>query len=183
MATLRDGLGFEELGDVGDPAEKTAQLFLTGSVTAGAQISGLNIFAQFSGLAPRIVGTNVIGTTDVSGLNVFATESGTFGRVVDTSGAMFSISVGSETASVHGPKIQIGSCITTATGFGSCIFESLFTDARYWWNATASSGGTFLAINAGSIVPMVSGILGLNPSGVTFRGAPSTPYSWVAIGL
>lgn len=35
MATLVDGLGNEELGDISDPAQKTAQLFLTGSVTDG----------------------------------------------------------------------------------------------------------------------------------------------------
>ncbi len=34
MATLVDGLGNEELGDVSDTAQKTAQLNITGSVTA-----------------------------------------------------------------------------------------------------------------------------------------------------
>ena len=36
MATLKDGLGFEELGDAVDTGSKVAQLFITGSVTAQA---------------------------------------------------------------------------------------------------------------------------------------------------
>lgn len=48
MATLVDGLGFEELGDAGDTGSKVAQLWITGSVTAEDQISGLNIFGTGS---------------------------------------------------------------------------------------------------------------------------------------
>ncbi len=156
MATLRDGLGGEELTQSGLQAGATnISPYFTGSLTSESQISGLNLF----------------GTGSVHG-----------GIVRDSDGAINTIRNISGPAGGFGARIETGSCVTTATGFGSAIFNRNFTDARYYWNAQASSGGTFLAINAGSIVPMVSGILGLNISGITFHGAPSTPYSWVAIG-
>lgn len=165
MAGMVDGLGGEEVNQ-----DVNVQ---TGSIITQGPISG----------AGNIFGADIVGTTSISGLNVLAQASGIFARINDTDGALFSASVDSGTTGTFGPKIQIGSCVTTSVGFGSCIFNTLFADSRYWWSATASSGGTFLAVNAGSIVPMVSGILGLNPSGITFKGAASTPYSWVAIGL
>ena len=159
---MRDGLGFEEVNQ-----------------------SGLStVLAQaVSGIYTRALAENIIGTTDVSGLDVFAQGSGTFGRVTDRDGAMFSISVDSGTTGTFGPKIQVGSCITTSVGFGSAIFNTQFTNEDYFFTAQIGSTGTFLAAEAGSWNITISGTLGRNVSGVTFKGAQSSPYTWVAIGL
>ena len=105
------------------------------------------------------------------------------GGVEDGNGNIHSISTFSGTALAFGPKIQIGSAITTSVGFGSAIFNSEFADTNYYFNAVAGSSSTFLAVNAGSVVMMVSGAAGRNVSGVTFKGAASAPYTWIAIGL
>ena len=179
MATLVDGLGFEELGDAGDPGSKVATLFLTGSITTQSDV---NVAGTISG-AGNSFATDVVGTTSVSGLNVLAQASGTFGRVVDVSGAMFSISTGSSTLAPHGVRIQVGSTETTAEGFGSCIFESHFANQGYFWAATLGSSADTLTTLAGSGLAVVSGTTPLNISGFIIKGAPASPYTWVAIGL
>jgi len=158
MTGLIDGLGFEEVNQSG---------------------LSTSLIQSVSGVHTRTIADNVIGLVDVSGLNMFAQGSVAAGKVETADGALTSIN----NTDGFGARIETGSCATTATGFGSAVFQANFTDARYFWSATASSGGTFLAVNAGSVVPMVSGVLGLNISGFTFKAAPSTPYSWVAIGL
>lgn len=156
MTVLVDGLGFEELGDGSDSAQKTAQLNITGSVTAGAQISGLNVFAQ---------------------------GSGTFGRINNANGLIESIVRNSGTTPTFGARIQFGSVVTGAEGFGSALFNTAFASTQYYWNAQIGSSSTFLTVDAGSWAVTVSGPAGKNISGVVFKGGPSAVYNWVAIGL
>lgn len=86
MATLRDGLGGEELGDVVDAGSKVNTLWITGSITTEDQISGANIYST--------------GTLNGA--------TGSINDIVNAEGAVESVSTGSKTA-VYGNKIQAGS--------------------------------------------------------------------------
>ena len=156
MTGLVDGLGFEELGDASGSAEKPSQLNITGSVTSASQISGLNVFSQ---------------------------GSGTFGRITNGDGALFPIVRNSGTSPTFGARVQVGSSLTGAEGFGSAIFNTEFANTQYFWSAQVGSTGGYLSVDAGSWNVTISGPAGRNVSGVTFKGAPSSPYTWVAIGL
>ena len=156
MTGLVDGLGFEELGDASDSAEKPSQLNITGSVTSASQISGLNVFSQ---------------------------GSGTFGRITNGDGALFPIVRNSGTSPTFGARVQVGSSLTGAEGFGSALFNTAFASTQYYWNAQIGSSSTFLAVDAGSWNVTISGPTGKNISGVVFKGGPSAVYNWVAIGL
>lgn len=162
MPNLRDGLGFEEVNQSG----------LT-----------TNLVQTVSGVHTRALASNVIGTTDVSGLNLFAQGSGVFGRINDGNGALFPIVRNSGTSPTFGARIQFGSSITGAEGFGSAIFNTQFANSQYFWSAQAGSTGGFLTVDAGSWVVTISGANGRNVSGVIFKGAPSTPYTWFAVGV
>ena len=157
-----DGLGFEE-----------------------ANQSGLstNLVQTVSGIHTRMLATNVIGTTNLSGLNIQAQGSGLFGRITNADGAVFPIVTGSATSAVFGPRIQIGSTLTGAEGFGSAIFNTAFANTNYFFTAQVGSTGGFLSVDAGSWAVTISGPGGRLTSGVVFKGAPSSPYTWVAIGL
>ncbi len=184
---LVDGLGGEEVNQ--DVNVQTGSVITTGPISGAGTIFGANLVVELvtSGGDYRTGSIDSTGgitaVQSISGLNVLAQASGTFGRVVNTDGAMFSTSIDSGTAAVFGPRIQIGSSVTTAVGFGSAIFNTQFADTHYYWNAAVGSTGGFLTVDAGSWVVTISGIAGRNVSGVTFKGAPSTPYTWVAIGL
>lgn len=162
MPQLTDGLGFEEVNQSG---------------------LSTNLVQTVSGIHTRVVGTNVVGTTDISGLNLFAQGSGLFGRVTNADGALFPIVRNSGTTGVFGARIQFGSSITGAEGFGSAIFNTQFANTQYFFTAQAGSTGGFLSVDAGSWNITISGPAGRNASGVTFKGAPSTPYSWIAVGV
>lgn len=75
MATLRDGLGFDEMNDAGDPGSKVAQIWITGSITsqdnitAVANLHGTNVSGVGSVFGGRVVSTNLItGGTNISGV-------------------------------------------------------------------------------------------------------------------
>ena len=157
MASLRDGLGGEELAE------------------SGLQAGGVSI-------SPFIVGS--LTTTDmVSGLNVYAAGSGTFGRINDVQGAHFAIVRNSGTSPTFGARIQFGSVVTGAEGFGSALFNTAFASTQYYWNASIGSSSTFLTLDAGSWQVTISGPTGKNISGVVFKGGPSAVYNWIAVGL
>jgi len=113
---MRDGLGFEELGDSEDSAQKDAQLNITGSVTAGGQISGLNLFAAGSLVA---------------------------GRLNDGNGALLPVSVGSPAS--FGAFAQAGS-VSTAAGSGATLeFGQQFNTAVYYVQLTAAADNSGVA--------------------------------------
>lgn len=70
MATLVDGLGFEErvIGSV--PAGSPANTYVTGSITADNQISGLAVYAQGT-----ITGSTATFTGNISGVNLALTTN------------------------------------------------------------------------------------------------------------
>lgn len=181
MATLTDGLGFEELGDASDTGSKVSQIFITGSITTDSQVSGLNVYATGSVVSERILGTNVIGTADISGLDVYGQGSGTFGRVTNADGALLPISAGSP--SVYGQTMQAGSTTTNAAGVGSVIFGRAFTDGNYRIflqpGSTAAAAGVQGVL--GSMQPVISGLK--LDSGLAYYGGETQPYDYIAVGL
>lgn len=81
LTSTVDGLGFEELGQAGS---QVSDMWITGSVTAQGQISGLNVYAQTNVEAANIVSPALSGAS-ISGtdLNASATISGLDLRVPD----------------------------------------------------------------------------------------------------
>ena len=77
----------------------------------------------------------------------------------------------------------MGSTLTGAEGFGSAIFNVPFANTSYFWTAQVGSTGGFLSVDAGSWNVTISGPGGRLTSGVVFKGAPSSPYTWMAVGL
>ena len=65
MAGITDGMGGEE---VNQAQEQTSQIYITGSVTTGGQISGLNVYAQTT-----VQADNITGDTKISGANIYST--------------------------------------------------------------------------------------------------------------
>ena len=127
---------------------------------------------------------SIFGVSLISGgtLNQNAV-SGTFGRLGTTDGAVFPIVRQSGTSPTFGARINFGSAVTGAEGFGSVIFNTPFANTQYFFTAQIGSASTFLSVDAGSWNIAISGPLGKNISGVVFKGGPSTRYDWVAIGL
>ena len=124
-----------------------------------------------SGVHTRLFATNNLGT------------SGTFDRLSNANGIIESIVRNSGTSPTFGARIQFGSVVTGAEGFGSALFNTAFASTQYYWNAQIGSSSTFLAVDAGSWNVTISGPTGKNISGVVFKGGPSAVYNWVAIGL
>ena len=135
------------------------------------------------GLNDGLASKQLIVTDMISGLNVYASASGVSARINDSAGALFASRTGSATTQVFGTRIQTGSTLTGAEGFGSAIFSVPFANTSYFWTAQTGSTGVFLATDAGSWAVTISGINGRNTSGVVFKGGASMPYTWVAIGL
>ena len=154
MTTLVDGLGGEELGDAGDPGSKASQLWITGSVTADSQISGLNLFA----------GGSVVGT-----------------RVENTNGLIESIRLESGTdtrdAAAFGGLIKTGTVTTSAGSAATLTFVSTFTNGSY---AMFFGGAGLIAAN-GSINAYTSGLR--RASGCEVIGAAAAKYDYLAVGL
>ena len=156
MTTLVDGLGFEELGDASDSAEKPSQLNITGSVTSASQISGLNVFAA---------------------------GSGTFGRIGNANGAIFSSIYGATTPGspgTYGVTVQAGRAGPLITTTGSIIFPIAFTNRNY---VVAISPESPTADGIGSTVPYISSGITHATSGCTINAGSGYVYNWIAVGL
>jgi hypothetical protein len=169
MATIVDGLGFEELGGPGDTGSKSlAQLWITGSVVSQSRITAADTISG----AADIYGAPVIGVTYVSGANVYGTGSVVGGRINDGNGALFSNNVGSPAS--YSAKVQAG-VVTTAGGSGGTIeFGTQFASTAY--HVAFSVSGA-----ASAILPTVSGAK--NVSGCEVIGAASTTYDYIAAGV
>ncbi len=156
MATLRDGLGGEEIAGSGLQAGATnLSPYFTGSVTSESQMQG----------------TDLIGTTSLSGLNVFATGSSLSGRITNVDGAVFPATAGSP--GKFGAIIQAGSSATAAGSGGFVALRQAFNNAEYFVTLTPFSGG--------SIAAFCSGVFNAT-SGCNFVGGPSNRYGWMAVG-
>lgn len=111
------------------------------------------------------------GATAIRALNYIGT-----GSVEDAQGRLRSSVLGSATTSVFGGWIQAGSAATSAGSVGFAAFGQPFSNTVYY---VAISPRGFVA-GGGSVVPFESGTR--STSGVSFVGAASTTYSFLAVG-
>lgn len=157
MATLRDGLGGEELAESGLQTGATnISPYFTGSITAESDITS---------------------ATQLSGLNIFAQGSVQAPVMRDTDGELNSAII-SQAANVYGMTIIAGSLLTGDSNVGVADFQAAdFANANYMFVATARQytipGASGLNIGA-SGTRRASGLTVLGPSG--------TVFDWIAVG-
>lgn len=168
MGTLFDGLGGEEVVNFSGTGLETLHIFSTGSITAGNQISGLNVFAAGSAQAP------VTLFTTASGTNLFGAGSITVPKGIFTNGSIVgSLFTGVITnVTTSGTNFFGAGSATVPIGIftNGSIAGSVFTGVI---TSVTSSGTNFFA--AGSMTaPM--GIFAVNGSatGSVFGGTFST---------
>ena len=121
MASLRDGLGGEELQ------------------ISGLQVGGVNISPYFTG--------SITAESFISGLNIFAGASGTFARITNAYGALFPVTMGSPGA--FGAIVQAGSADTTAGSAGFIALRQAHANTAYAVVLTPFSGGSIAAFVSG----------------------------------
>ena len=67
MATMQDGLGFEEVVTTSGVGLPNQSQYLTGSLLAAGDISGANLYAGTALESPTLSGTNVYAKTAIHG--------------------------------------------------------------------------------------------------------------------
>lgn len=153
MATLRDGLGGEELTTSGLQAGATnISPYFTGSITSESQISGLNLF----------------GTGSVHG-NVV--------RNVD--GAIESVGADNATTT-YGFAVRAGSGIIGDNSSGTISFATDFADENYFICLTANQWTLPVASNTSGTGFSISGTR--RASGCQAYGPSGTVFDWIAVG-
>ena len=183
MATLNDGLGFEEVAPASGTTLPAQSIYALGSITATNQISGLNIFATGSATSGR-----VLGATIISGAQIFGTGSVTGERVTDANGRIFSVSNGSP--GLFGNIIQAGSIATGAGSTGTATFRTNYATANSYVVFMTLQSGIGVAGNTtpgaiGSTIAWTSGTAnnGRNTSGINIVGQASTTYDYLVVGI
>ncbi len=154
MATLRDGLGGEEVAGSGLQAGATnISPYFTGSITAESQISGLNVFAAGS----------------VTG-----------GALGDTDGAVKSSAIDNATT-IFGYTVRAGSGIIGDSSSGTISFKTDFADANYFICLTANQWTLPVASNTSGTGFSISGLR--RASGCQAYGPSGTVFDWIAVGI
>lgn len=175
MASLRDGLGGEELSVSGIESSGSHLLspYFLGSITTIDQISGANIYSTGT-----LQGENVYGDTTISGASIKGTSikgdaiSGTAIRV-DSEGVLHSVNIGSGTA-VYGAKIQAGSGLLSSN-IEWRVFSSAFAGKpTVVCTSTVSGINPAIWANAGSITAGSFCAIGSDATGT---------YNWIAVGI
>lgn len=180
MATLKDGLGGEEVGPSGLEWSGTAVMsaYYVGSITAVDQISGANIYSTAD-----VIGESVYGDTVVSGVTV----KGTTLRGTVVSGVTFSggtihqasrgkiesiiTSSGTSTTLRYGNLLQAGSGTLSSNGVW-VPFGRNFTGSPI---VTVTN----LTFQSGLVVPVGS----IGPGSFYCSGqTASDEFSWMAVG-
>lgn len=171
MASLKDGLGGEELASSGLQANPQSGVqfgpYFLGSITSESQISGANIYSTGD-----FIGENVYGDTMVSGATVKATtvSGGTFHQ--SSKGTLQSVSIGSGTAS-YGAFIQAGS-------------GALSSGSTAWIEYPVSYSGkpTVLTQNYSSFTGIKVNVGSINAGSFYAEGeTASDEFGWESIGI
>ena len=190
MATLKDGLGFEELGELGS---QVASLWATGSLTAQSVIQTATNFSGVGSLfAGRVQSTALItGDTNISGVgSIFG------GRVLSTALMVSNTNI-SGVGSVFGGRILDAGLYqparTALTGSPSTFVQVLIQTSS--GVTTAGSTLTVSFPTAFSVAPIVVVGPGSGAMGTTFgiiswstgsftieSSAASKNVHWYAVG-
>lgn len=158
MATLVDGLGYDELGDSGDPGSKVTQLWITGSVVTQSDV---NVAGNISGA----------GTLDIGGAAVVDSLN-------NDDGIVESNIIGSP--AVYSSLVQAGFTGPLVAATGSAVFGKAFTNRGY---VVTVSPATPVVDGIGSIVPQVTSGITHATTGCTIIGQSGASYHWIAVGL
>lgn len=181
MATLADGLGFEELGGPGDTGSKASQIWITGSIISQDRISGLSLQS-----ATSVSGTDLNVSATGSFANVRLGDSLVgVGSVTDGDGRVRSSAIGSP--GTFGAIMQAGSFLMPAGSVGSVAFKTNFAAANdYFFQAWPRSGLEILdatATGSWNVVSSGTANSGRNTSGVNLiGGGGAVLYDYLAIG-
>ena len=170
MASLRDGLGGEELTPSGIEASGAVLVhpYFAGSVTSMDSFSGANVYST-----TNVIGENVYGDTVVSGALMKATTiSGT--NIVNSQGVLKSVLVGSGTAYNYGAFIQAGSGVLASN--------------KVWVVYPVAYAGK-------PTIVCTSAVSGINPAIWVFTGSitagsfcavgsdPAGNFNWLSVGI
>lgn len=153
MASLRDGLGGEELAE------------------SGLQAGGVSI-------SPFIVGS-LTATSFISGLNLYAVGSLVAGRLTDANGVLLPASVGATGAGSpgsFGAFVQAGVAGPLLAATGSIVFGRAFANSGFVVTITPQVSGTLYPF-------VSSGTTTYTVSGITFGAQSGLSYNWIAVGL
>jgi len=198
MASMRDGLGGEEISPSGVELSGTNATYVhpyfLGSVTSEDQISGANVYSD-----GVVHGENVYGDTTVSGATVKGTTiSGTSIKCTTLSGTNFvnnegevqSTLLSSAASLVYGAKVQAGS-LTLGTSAGSAWanFGVAFTNPPIVVAGLGSGVISRAAAGAGSALIYVNDISAgsahiiceIGSGAVGFTDGPV--LNWIAVGV
>ena len=156
MATMVDGIGFEELGDVSDAGSKVAQIWITGSITTQSNLTAG-------------------GVGSVTG--VF-----TGSQIGDRLGTIRPVGIDNATA-IFGYRVQAGSVKTGDDASGLIHFKTNFANIHWFMTITPSTLTNpylYQVTDGSGLVPCISGIR--NDSGCWMYGGSQTVYDWIAVG-
>ena len=121
-------------------------------------------------------GTSHLGDTGSFATGIRALNFVSPGSITDAQGRLRSTVIGSATATVYGGWLQVGSAATSAGSVGFVELGQPMSTANY---RTIFAGVGYVA-GVGSVSAWESGTK--STSGVSFIGAASTTYNWLAIG-
>ena len=164
MATLRDGLGGEEIAGSGlQEGGTNISPYFTGSVTSESQMQG----------------TDMIGTTSLSGLNVYAQDEVTGSTVSNDDGKLYSVGADNATTT-FGFVVRAGSGIIGDASSGTISFKTDFADANYFICLTPNQWTLPVASNTSGTGFSISGTR--RASGCQAYGPSGTVFDWIAVG-
>lgn len=121
-------------------------------------------------------GEEVNQTTNVQTSYIESTGSLIGVRISNSDGALFPSITGSPAS--YGAFVQAGNVSTSAGSIATIVFGAPYTTTTFY--VAVTPGSNALANAAGSAVPILSAV---TVSGANFRGAASTSYNWIAVGL
>ena len=190
-----DGLGYEEVGQLGS---QVASLFLTGSIDAGAQISGLNVFATGSVQTGRLFAASTIsGAGLVNAANVVVAGSVDADVVYNNAGSPYYnglvLQFTSETVITGGMWVTVSGAagtaaplaraaaasttplgIATATAGSNATVNVLVAGLAYLVADTTVANATQIRMGAGGALNTVAqATVGTGARGVALAGAGS----------
>ena len=182
---LVDGLGFEELGQLGS---QVASLWATGSINSDSQISGANLYATTAMRSVTVVGTTLVSGATLVGTNisgVTSVRSVTIqGTTVSGGNAIFAViaiassrvlsAAATGSPSTWGRLAQAGSAVTSAGSNVWVVYGTAF-----------SAVPQVVATVHGTADVTLSRVTGSDAAGSAFfisQGGASAEFSWMAIG-
>lgn len=163
MPGIVDGMGFEEIGQVGS---QVASLWMTGSLVVDDQISGANVYATTAVRTVTAVGTTLVSGATIVGTNVSGVTAvyATTLNATTASGTTSSFSVHSG-ATFVGTNLSGVTAVYGTTGYFTTISGTTTNMVTYSGNNAVLAGSVLATGNVQSASRVLS------PAGT---GSPTT---------